>query len=259
MNKEDLARYKEWFGTYVKGFYGGTEKENKNQHLKEKHTLNVATDIAQIAEQEGLFHNDVLLAEAIALFHDVGRFPQYEKFKTFNDAVSLNHAELSAQVVAKSGVLNSLKPSEKDIVLTAVKYHNTFKLPRLEDPRALLFLKLIRDADKLDIWRIFIDFYEQPEEDRASAVGLGLKPGGFSENLLPVILEDRIISLAQIKTLDDYKLLQLSWVFGVNFRTTFRLISERGIIEKIAAYLPQTGDVERAVKHIVEYVKGKLL
>lgn len=256
MEEKELARYKEWFRGYVKSF-SEMEGEDKNMLLKEKHTLNVVTDIAIIAEREGLSREDVILAESIALFHDVGRFPQYKKFRTFRDAISVNHAELSAQVIAGNGMLDPLNNSEREILLDAVKYHNTFQLPRLEDPRKLMFLKLIRDADKLDIWRVFIEFYGQEDEDRASAVGLGLKTGNCSSDLLPVIFEDRIISLSRIKTLEDYMLLQLSWVFGVNFRATFRLIIERKIISRILAYLPQTEKVEQAVRHIEEYVRKK--
>ena len=44
----------------------------------------------------------------------------------------------------------------------------------LKNEEKITFLQLIRDADKLDIWRIFSEYYESSKHDRASAAGLGL-------------------------------------------------------------------------------------
>ena len=47
----------------------------------------------------GLTRPGGTVAEAIALFHDVGRFPQYARYKTFRDSISTNHAALGASVL----------------------------------------------------------------------------------------------------------------------------------------------------------------
>ena len=35
-------------------------------------------------------------------------------------------------------------------------------------------MRLLRDADKLDIWKLFIDYYNEREKNHSSAVELGL-------------------------------------------------------------------------------------
>ncbi len=128
----------------------------------------------KIANELSLNENERLLSETIALFHDLGRFPQYARFKTFNDRVSVNHGMLGAQVLENEKVLLHLDEKEQELIIKAVKFHNAFSIPQNEKEEIVFFLKLIRDADKLDIWRVFLDYYESPSEERASAVGLGL-------------------------------------------------------------------------------------
>src|SRR6185369_17630796 len=99
--------------------------------------------------------------------------------------------------------------------------------------------RLIRDADKLDIWRVFIDYYGLPEEERASAVGLGFPDlPQCSPEVLKCLRQREIVQLAAVQTLNDFKLLQLSWVFDLNFPESFRLVRERGCIDALAAVLP---------------------
>ena len=56
-------------------------------------------------------------------------------------------------------------------------------------------------------------------------------------------------------TLNDFKLLQISWVFDVNFIPTFRAVHKRKYVEKIAAYLPQTREVQQLVAMVQAYLK----
>jgi len=259
MKKEDLNAFEGWFAGFVRTYGGGPEEDRKNIALKEEHTRNVCENISIIAREEGLSESEGLIALTIALFHDVGRFPQYRKYRTFNDAVSVNHGELGADVLSKSGLLETLPPSERELITLAVRYHNAFSLPRLDDGRALLFLKMIRDADKLDIWRVFIELFGQKREERASAAGIGLPDSpGYSGELVSVILEGKIIPLSRVKTLNDYKLLQLSWIFGLYFRASYRLTEERGIIGKMSSYLPQTEEMDKARTLLKRFVEGKL-
>jgi hypothetical protein len=45
---------------------------------------------------------------AVALLHDVGRFPQYRRWRTFRDSESDNHARLSLEVIRHEAVLEHL-------------------------------------------------------------------------------------------------------------------------------------------------------
>lgn len=256
MRQSELENFRRWFSGFTKGFYSADEEHQRNIALKVKHSLLVSENMVLIAEQES--PEDVLLAEATGLFHDVGRFPQYAQYETFKDAVSINHGELGARVLKEEGVLAGLPVGEQELILTAVKYHNAFSLPRLEDPGALHLLKLVRDADKLDIWRVFAEYYEEDEGQRASAAALGLpETGDYSEETLSYIHEGKSVPLKTVRTLDDFKLVQLSWVYDLNFRATHRLLLKRDCIEKLAAHLPRNGDIRNAIKRLEEFARRK--
>ena len=116
-------------------------------------------------------------------------------------------------------------------------------------------MRLIRDADKLDIWRVFAEYYESAEDDQASAVGLGLpdRPD-YSQTVLSCLHKKTLASLSDLRTLNDFKLMQLSWVYDLNFRHSFRLLAERHLIHKIASTLPQTEEIAEALAVVEEFV-----
>jgi hypothetical protein len=259
MKHDDLIFFKQWFADYCKSFYTDNTEDQKNISLKEEHTFNVCGNMVGITGGLLLDEEKKLLAETIALFHDIGRFPQYARFKTFRDSDSVNHGVLGAEILQEKNILQPLPAHEQTIIVEAVKFHNAFSVPKNEKEEVIFFIRLIRDADKLDIWRVFLEYYESPAGSRASAVGLGLPDvPEYTKELLPVINKKEIIRLVDLKTLNDFKLLQLSWIFDLNFRPSFQLLKERNYIERITVHLPQTEEMKDIVAFLLEYVQGKL-
>ena len=90
------------------------------------------------------------------------------------------------------------------------------------------------------------------------AVGLGLPDlPGYSEDVLSRIYHKKIIALSDIQSLNDFKLLQLSWIFDLNFQPSFALLVQRDYISRIADCLPGTEEMKRAVAFLTEYVQMK--
>ncbi|MFO0753956.1 MAG: HD domain-containing protein [Thermodesulfovibrionales bacterium] len=258
MTDGDLARFRRWFSGYVRSFRLPDPGEQENIVLKEEHTRRVCENSVRIAEEEGLDRSGALLAETVALFHDLGRFPQYAEYRTFRDAVSVNHGELGARVLGEEGVLQQLPEREQGIIAAAVRFHNAFRVPDLTDPERVFFIRLIRDADKLDIWRVFFEYYEEDAAERPSAVGLGLPDGpGYSPEVLARLFDGELVPLSMLKTLNDFKLAKLSWMYDLNFTTSFRIVRENGYIDRIAKTLPRTGEIERAVVFLHTYLDKK--
>lgn len=259
MKQDDLIYFKKWFPNYCKSFYSTNVEDQKNIHLKEQHTFYVCKNIIEIAKGLALSENEIRLAETIALFHDVGRFPQYAQYKTFRDSISVNHGLLGAQTLLEEKVLHTLPDNEQELIVQAVKFHNAFSVPKTEQDDIVFFIKLIRDADKLDIWRVFIEYYEGNEEDRASAVGLGLPDiPEYSEDVLSCLYKGQMVTLSKTKSLNDFKLLQLSWIYDLNFKPSFQLLLERDYIDRFIAKLPQTEDIFRVSFLLKEFVQKKL-
>jgi hypothetical protein len=254
MRPESVAEIQKWFSEYCREFDSEDDDARRNMALKEDHTYHVCSNILEIGRGESLDVNQMLIAEAVALLHDVGRFEQYRQYKTFRDSNSVNHAELGAQILEDYEVLSNLFPHERSIIAHAVEFHNVFTIPKKLPEDTQLFLKLVRDADKLDIWRVFIEYFAQPESERASAAGLDLpdKPE-CSSDVLEQISKGKMVRLSSVKTMNDFKIMQLSWVYDINFSTSLELLLQRESIKELASTLPRTEQVEDAVKRVADF------
>ena len=249
---------KEWFSGYCRRFYSEDEGDNRNFSLKEIHTGHVQENMNLLSESLGLSPEERRTAEAIALFHDLGRFEQYRRYSTFRDDISENHARLGVRVLKDEGALENIPEEERRSICLAVSLHNVFQIPLGIDGRDLTFVRMIRDADKLDIWRVFTEFFTQPESERASAVSLGFPDlPGCSPEVLDWIERMEMVHLSSLKSLNDFKLLQLSWVFDLNFPASFVLMLERGYIDALAKSLPDDGTVIKTVGLIRKYAAAK--
>jgi hypothetical protein len=258
MDREQLDNLKKWFSAYCRSFSTADPEDQKNFDLKEKHTHNVCDNMVRIARGLSLSEDNVLLAEALALFHDVGRFPQYRTYRTFRDDRSTNHAALGAKVLIDNKTLEELPQDEQTLILRGVTLHNVFVIPPGLDPETLAFVKMVRDADKLDIWRVFIEYFTQPEAERPTAAGLDLPdtPGNSSE-VIEAFLGGQLVRLTQLKNLNDFKLLQLAWIYDLNFSESCRMALERKYCDTIAASLPSDDGVAKALRLVRDYLERK--
>ncbi|OGW38511.1 MAG: HD family phosphohydrolase [Nitrospirae bacterium RBG_13_39_12] len=254
MKSDDLKFFKKWFSDYCKSFYSSDIDDQRNIHLKEQHTHDVCKNIIKISEGLYLGNDQIMLAETVALFHDIGRFPQYAEYKTFRDSISVNHGLLGAKTIVENKILQNLSVDEQELIIRSVKFHNAFSVPKNEKKDIVFFIKLIRDADKLDIWRVFEEYYESPDEKKASAIGLGLLDiPEYSEDVLACLYEKKIVPLSKLKTLNDFRLLQLSWIYDLNFNPSFMLLLKRDYIDRITAKLPKTEDIKTISASLMEF------
>lgn len=257
MQKEDLKFFKNWFLDYVDSFSSPEAFIQENIKLKIEHTARVCENSLLLAKAEKAGEEGCRLAEAIALFHDLGRFEQFKKYRTFKDSESEDHALLGARILEKSGVLSSLPLKEKVLILKAVEYHNLIEIPQCaENSGELLFYsKLIRDADKLDILKLVSEDYEKEEKFRNPALEFDVPDTpSCSDNIVVDFLNNRMIKLADVRNLNDIKLLRLSWIFDINFPVTLALLKERGYLERILSSMPETEEVQTIRKHLENFL-----
>lgn len=248
MEQTQLDTLHSWFDGYVQTFNDIDAEGFKNILLKVEHTRQVCQIMALLAAGEGLTVQETRLADAIALLHDVGRFPQFRRWRTFRDRDSDNHARLGIEVLRGAGVLDQFPEDERLIIEEAIRFHNLLALPLKFSSPTALYIRLIRDADKLDIWRIFLDYFRQPLEQRPSAVTLGFPDlPGVSPECIRELAAGRVIRLEDVRVLNDFKLLQISWVYDLNFCSAYRLLQQRGHIQALAATIPLDGDGTQAV------------
>ncbi|HOP40064.1 MAG TPA: HD domain-containing protein [Geobacteraceae bacterium] len=259
MTEESLRHIRAWFAEYCSSFYSEHEADNYHFQLKEKHTHNVCANIIRIAADEGLDEDRLLLAETAALLHDVGRFEQYHQFRTFRDSISVDHAALGADIIREIDLLAELLPHERDVVSHAVENHNAFTIPKDLSGDSLYFLQLLRDADKLDIWRVFIENYEQPVNKKSTIVELGFPDQPYcTPDVLEMVARQELVDLSTARTLSDFKLIQLSWVYDLTFAESFRIVAEREYVREIALSLPEEKGIRTAVAVVQGFVEERM-
>jgi hypothetical protein len=261
MDIKDIVYLRKYFKEYAGGFYSEDSYVNKNVKIKEEHTLRVSKHIVRICASLDLKEAEVHLAEAVALCHDIGRFEQLKRYRTFNDKKSANHAELGVEVMARKKMLISLQPGEQEIITKAVKFHNRKDLPAGESEGVIFFLKLIRDADKLDILEVLTNYYSSPEYGSNPALELDLPDTQeLSKEVVAELLDNKPVNAENLRSPGDFKILQLSWVFDLNFAFSLKYVNEHNFVDKIAAALctHRTPEIESIRRHVQAHLSSRL-
>lgn len=238
-----------WFLEYTAGFLRGDKIEDTNYLLKRHHTLRVVKNSRLIAESLGLSEEDKALAQAAAIFHDVGRFKQYQCFGTFNDRKSLNHAKLGLEVFTSLPIWKEFPQSQREILAPAVRCHNAARIPDELDQRQCRFAKLLRDADKLDIWLVVTQYYrtvESHSQNSALEQGMPDRPT-YSPDVIAALRASRFVKAEDMQTLNDFKLMQVSWVYDLNFKAAFQMVLRRRFLDKLQMALPADDTIKEVI------------
>ncbi len=244
MDKKIVHDLEKWFTSYVMTFKYDNNELQRNIDIKREHTERVTEEIINIGKKLGLNDNELNLAEIIALFHDIGRFEQYNQYKTFSDNKSENHAELGIKILKKYNVLGILDKEIQNLILCSIRYHNRPSVPLEETEICLFYSRLIRDADKLDIWKVVTDYYHRKNGHRNVALELELPDTpGISKKVYNALMNRQFVEMKHVKNINDIKLLQAGWIYDINFEPTFYLIKERRYLEKIREVLPETTEI----------------
>lgn len=255
INKEIVEDFKNWFAGYVQSFKSGDEDFRQNIVMKEKHTWRVCGEILSLGKKLGLNEGELRLAEVIALFHDIGRFEQYARYRTFVDLDSEDHAILGIKILKENDVLRPLDEATRNLIFRTISYHNRASLPRGETGTCLFFTKLLRDADKLDIWKVVTDYYRRKNSRQNVAIELGLPDTpGISGDVYEALMQRKIVDADHLRNLNDFKLLQIGWIYGINFEPTFHCIKERKYLDIIRDHLPPTEKIDNIFSIVQTYL-----
>lgn len=255
VHSDYLSSCHAWFNDYTRCFHSSDPKLEKNIDLKLKHTARVCDNISRIAKSLQLGQEDLALAEVLALLHDVGRFEQLKDYGSFDDRITTDHAALGLKVLNRAGILCSLPKNERRLIRRAIWLHNKYEIPETESPRCLLFSRLIRDADKLDILGLIVEHFETRSQNPNPALDFGLENcPGYSKEAILDILKGRMVKIAALKNQNDMRLMYLSWVFDIYFPVTLSCIEERGYLKKLVDCLPQDSEIVEAVDFIMDYL-----
>lgn len=249
MKSSEINHYRDYFTKYTNSFLGTDQYKNKNYILKQDHTKRVCKNILDICKSLNFSESEKNIAETIALYHDIGRFEQFKEYNTFSDKISENHALLGIKILKKNKVLDHSK--YKKIILSAIRFHNIKTIPEQKiDKNTILYSKLLRDADKLDILSVLTNYYTNNRDDNP-ALDLDLpETQVYTKNVLDQFLSNKCVDTKSLKSSLDFKILQLSWIYDINFKYTISKINREGYLNKIISVLPVNMETKKINNHI---------
>ncbi|SFT80672.1 HDIG domain-containing protein [Selenomonas sp. GACV-9] len=256
--EELLKKMHTWMDAYMKRFVTDDEEVMQGIRIKMIHTGYVTAIARELACELSLSQHDVQLAEIMGLFHDVGRFRQYSIYKTFNDAQSEDHADLGLKVLAEEmPYMDDLTAEDAELVRFAIRNHNKKEIEPVTDKRKLLFARLLRDADKLDIYRVLSPYLTPDGVDKAPKFIKADASQLVSPDFVRDFAEGKQADYRHLRTHGDRKLVRLMWVYDVNFSWTLRKMVERGYIDLIIKYLPEQEGLDVGIRRLRQYIEEK--
>ena len=249
----DMIEAKKAFKEYVKKY----NPEDEKIKIKIVHIEKVAENSKRIAQNLGLSQEDVELAELIGLLHDIGRFEQVRLYHTFVDKDSINHGEYGAKILFEDGLIrNFIKDNKFDkIIKLAIVNHNRADIEEDLTERERLHAKIIRDADKTDIFRILISGDKKAIWEKAD-----LSDDKISDEIYREFVEDKRINYKERKTSADILVSHFNYVYDLNFPETRKIIRDNKYIDKLyekfkfndAETMKRFNEIHRLSKEYIE-------
>lgn len=239
----DFNKIHEVFERYVNTF----DMNNKNISLKYYHTLEVADISQKIAINMGLSKENIDLSRLIGYLHDIGRFEQVEKTNSFKD-ILMDHADNGVKLLFEKGMIREFIEDDKydEIIKKSVRNHNKYKIMDEVDEREELFANIIRDSDKIDIFRV----REKYNDDE-----IILPP---SENVLDCFYKNKSVKLEYIKNKSDAILCVLAFIFDFNYNASIEVLKETGYYEKLINSIKVSEENKEIFENIKEIILSKL-
>lgn len=222
----DMIEAKKAFKEYVKKY----NPEDEKIKIKIAHIERVAENSKRIAENLNLSQEDIELAELIGLLHDIGRFEQVRLYHTFVDKDSINHGEYGAKVLFEDGLIRKFIKDDKfdRIIKLAIVNHNRADIEEGLTEREELHAKIIRDADKTDIFTILISGDKKAIWEKAD-----LSDDKISDEIYREFVEDKRINYKERKTSADILVSHFNYVYDLNFPETRKIIRDNKYIDKL--------------------------
>lgn len=234
------------FEEYVFNNYDMTLKEI---NLKYYHSKRVAILSKKLAQELNYNFHDVKLATQIGLLHDIARFYEYTRFGKFTSTKIFDHGAMGVEILKNDNFIRkfNVNPDDEEILYAAIKNHNkAFIEKKYADNK---FCKLIRDADKTDIFYII----SNSEKYKSKFEGFNVSPKVYTN-----FMNHEVINTKDVRTYADNVLCNLAYIYDVNYDITLKLIDEKKYLDKIYDLIENKEMFKRYFNEISIYIEMRL-
>ena len=257
----DILKAKKTFQEFIEKY---NNSEDASFKLKVVHTHHVASLSRELASKLNLSKEDILLAELIGILHDIGRFEEITFLKQF-DNTKFNHAEYGVKMLFDGGLIREfIKDDSYDqIIRDSIINHNKLSITTGLPPSSLLHSKIIRDADKLDNFRVKLE--EKVESSFPGKINNihDIEVSSISEEVFLSVLNNKCVNVFDRKTALDYWICVIAFVFDLNFCESYEIVKNSNyinlLIDKFNYKNGSTCDKMEDIRAIVNnYVDKKI-
>ncbi len=223
----DLSKAKKVFQEYISHY----DVTIPSIRLKIIHTYEVIKCSEYLCDKLYLTQEDKNLASLIALLHDIGRFEQWIRYESFADYKTIDHALFSSQLLFDKGMIRLFIEDDcyDNVIKNAIEQHNKYKIDEGFDERELLFIHLIRDADKLDNFRV-------KEEERIEDILFKsideVNLCVISDAVYQQMFNQQLVYAPNRKTSLDMWLSYIAFIYDLHYSESINFIKENNWIHR---------------------------
>jgi len=257
--EESYNKISTWYDSYASEFFSEDDEIQINIDLIKTHASRVVENVRELGSSIDVEESDLFLLQTAALLHDVGRFVQLVEHGTYADNEESNHIQIGLDVIEAHNVLNDLEEADKALIIDCVKMHDLNILPKMSDERSLALIHLLRDADRIDVLRIVSDYYTHKKVHPNRHLDMELKDmPGIAKKISKDIMAEKVASREDVETLNDLKLFQMSWIFDMKYKRSFKMVSEKSYIKAIFETLPKSDVVIDMYRNMKIFMENQL-
>lgn len=249
------------------------DSANPKIKLKIDHTYRVADLCEQIAQSLELSAAEVDLAWLSGMLHDVGRFEQLRRYNTFSDAQSIDHARFAVELLYDEGLITDYVPEisttelvagartwrsmggvneshtsqSEDMPLSdisqtlriAIGEHSAYRIQKGLDERTRMFCQILRDADKVDIFRVICD---TPMEEVYGFQTKDILRSAITPEVMQAFYEHHAVLRKLKKCPADYIVAHGSLTFELVYPESLRIAKEQGYLKQMMSFQSENPD-----------------
>lgn len=239
-----LEKVVKQFDEYIKNY----DMSIMEISMKYHHSFTVSKLMGELAFRLNLNKEQIELARIIGMLHDIGRFEQFMKDGVLTDEFS-DHADESVIYLFDKGHIRDFVDTDRydEIIKKAIKYHNKLELPDDFTEEELLYTKMIRDMDKVDIYKQF-----------AVNFNFLFNASEITESVLMDFKDEKCISSDKVKNTSDRVIQILAFIFDINFDESFDILVSSDNFDLFLSTIEVESNSEKIWKKLRELCFDKI-
>ena len=212
------------FNEYLENY----DKNITEIKYKYDHTFRVVEYANIICENENFYEKNKELTLICALLHDISRFEEWMRYNSWN---KIDHGDLGFEILRENNFISKFTDDieEQNIILNVVKYHNKFDIPKHLNDIEKKILKVVRDADKIDI--MMTQTNKMNFEKKCNENWLEIEKIDIPKEIIDNVVNEELVNNNLVNNNAILLIKHLTFLYDINYRSSFKIIYNLEIVK----------------------------